>query len=276
MTSRLFVYAVCGDEHVARVNLSLRFLKRFTRLPILVVTTRASAAVEHDQTVAVEVPAERTNREAAVLLKSGLHRVAAAERCCYLDSDVIAVHPEIDSIFAVSDAPVVFGHDHVGLRAFSPYAVRCGCGEPCDHLRQAIEAKFGVTVDADWPHWNSGLFVFGPDAAPLMELWNAFAIAGLADPYWEARDQGTLIAAAWKLGLQGLATLPPRYHRIVDRYFGVPLSRRAKLRVGQYNVDEEYALTDGAGWPRPYFLHFVGGGIGARGWKNWDDVEALL
>jgi hypothetical protein len=40
--------------------------------------------------------------------------------------------------------------------------------------------------------------------------------------------------------------------------------------------DDSYTLTGDVTQLRPFFLHFINGGMLSRGWKNWDDVEALL
>ena len=103
--------------------------------------------------------------------------------------------------------------------------------------------------------------------------WHDYALLALEDPYWEVRDQGTLAATAWRLGLASHAVLPARFNRIVDRFRGHPEARRASLTVSEYRIDTDYGFGDCL---PPVFLHFINGGIGARGWKNWDDAEALL
>ena len=162
-TKHRFVYAVCGDLHVKRVNLSLDFLKRFSRQDILVVAARADARIDHDQVIRIEIDPAFDNRQASILLKTNLHRLTgAAGACCYIDSDVVAVSPEVDSIFQMKSGPVTFSADHGRMRLFSRWAVTCACGmNECDHLRTAIHEKFSVEVDdPNWQHWNGGVFLF--------------------------------------------------------------------------------------------------------------------
>ena len=275
MSIGTFVYCVCGEKHVRAVETSLRFLKRASRADIVVIMARGGP-ISHDQTLCVNVPAGLSDHQAAILLKTSLPRLIATPGvACYLDSDQIAVSPDVDGIFSHYAPPVTFAADHVTLDRFSRCAVRCGCpAGPCDHLRRAIHAKFHVRVwDPHWNHWNGGLFLFGADSSEFAGMWHDYALLSLEDPYWEVRDQGTLAAAAWRLGLASHPVLPARFNRIVDRFRGHPEARRAALPVAEYRIDTGYDLGD---QPPPAFLHFINGGVGARGWKNWEDAEALL
>ena len=273
-----FIYAVCGDAHVRRVNLSIRFLKKFTKSDILVVKSRSTVTVEHDQVIAVEVDPGFNHHQASIVLKTSLpaRLGGSIRRGCYIDSDVVAVGPSIDAIFRESKSPVAFAPDHVTLDVFSRHAVACGCVKPrCDHLRRAIRAKFGARVaPRDWTHWNGGVFVFDGRSNEFMAEWHAMTLAAFQDPYWKDRDQGTLAAAAWKLGLQDQPTLAGRFNRIVDPYYGLKLTRRDDARDDSLNVDQGYDL--GRGRDRPAFLHLINGGFGRNGWPNWDDAARLL
>lgn len=270
-----FVYCVCGERHARAVETSLRFLKRVSRADIIVVTARAGR-IAHDQTFSVDVPAGLTDHEASILLKTSLPRlISSSSVACYLDSDQIAVSAEVNGVFSLYRPPVTFASDHHPVDRFSRYAVRCSCpGPTCDHLRRAILEKFAVVVpDGNWQHWNGGLFLFTSESVGFARLWHDYTLLALEDPYWEVRDQGTLVAAAWRLGLATHETLPDRFNRIVDRFRDHPEGRRAGLTVEQYRVDTGYSLE---GELSPAFLHFVNGGVGIRGWKNWDDAEELL
>jgi glycosyltransferase involved in cell wall biosynthesis len=277
--ARRFVYAVCGDAHAARVNVSLRFLKRYSRAEIVVVTSRTGARIEHDQVVDVATDASLDDHRASIMLKTGLHAIlgGGGSVFCYLDSDVIAVGDAVDSIFDQRRGAVVFVRDHADLPRFSRCAVRCGCPSPgCRHLVDAIKSTFGVTIaDPNWRHWNGGVFVFDDDAAPLLDRWRAFTLRILDDPYWFPRDQGTLAAAAWDLGWQDAPVLPGKFNTIVDCYAGIPEAQRQSAPVAFLPVDRSYRL-DGPSEGCPVFLHFVNGGVSRCGWKNWDDAEALL
>ena len=124
----------------------------------------------------------------------------------------------------------------------------------------------------DWTLWNGGVFLFDEASEPFFDAWHAMTRRTMADPYWRTRDQGTLAAAAWKFGLQDQPVLPQRFNFIVDCMKGIAPARRPSLPASESFVRTDYALgSKGA----PHFIHFVNGGVGRRGWKNWDDVEAL-
>jgi hypothetical protein len=276
----LFVYALCGEAHGHFVNTSLRFLKHFSRQEILVVASRCAGPINHDQVIRLHVPEEFDNHQASIILKTSLHRLLhkPTQRCCYLDTDIVAVDPQVDSIFDLKRGPVSFATDHVKMRRFSRWAVRCSCvaGE-CDHLREAILRKFGLEIqDPDWQHWNGGIFLFDSESADFLDTWHRYTRAILADTAWKTRDQGALIATVWRHGLQNQPPLPSLYNHIVDPMFGFQEARRASLRPSDYHVDNRYSLDGASHLPHPHFLHFINESLGARGWKNWDEAENRL
>lgn len=276
MGKSCFVFAVAGARHVAAVDVALGFLKRVTRADIVVAQTRSERRAAHDQVIAVEVPAEMNDHQASIHLKTGLlaHVRGQAERFCYLDSDVIAVDESVDRVFDHLSGPVAFAPDHADIDAFSGYAVNCTCRGPrCNHLREGLLCTFGVDVrDCVWRLWNGGVFVFDEGSDEFLSTWNAMCRQAMRDPYWRTRDQGTLAGAAWKLGLQHTPLLPASFNFIVDCMRGVVRGDRQSLPASESFVRTDYAL---GGRSSPHFLHFVNGGVGRRGWKNWDDVEAL-
>ena len=276
----LFVYALCGDHHVGLVNTSLRFLKNFTRQEIVVLASRCESEIQHDQVQRHEVPSQLDNHQASIMLKTNVHRLVGslAHRCFYLDTDVIAVDSEIDMIFGMKCGPVSFAPDISRMRAFSRWAVRCSClHEPCDHLRDRIRGKFGVEVsDPDWQHWNGGVFLFDSESVDFMDTWHRYTTSILLDPHWKTRDQGTLIATAWKFQLQNQPTLPTAYNYIVNAMRGIEMSKRATAPISEYFVNVSYSFDPNSTLTHPRFLHFINGGVGARGWRNWDDAEARL
>ncbi len=280
---RAFVFVVCGERHATRLNDSLRFLRRFSKSGIIVVKARVEQPVAADKVVSCRVPRQFDNHQASIFLKTSLHRILPDDgmRYCYLDNDVVAVNPEVDSIFSVARPPIAFAADHCNLREFSRYAVNCRCSKlECEHLHAAIRRKFGVAItDKSWRHWNGGVFVFDRASRPFMEVWHQFTLEAFRDRYWKVRDQGTLAAAAWKLGLQSQPTLPRNYNLVVDPYAAdrTPRSKRRPVDPRKLPADSRYALDGGASAAfRPMLLHFINGGVGLRGWKNWDDAERLL
>lgn len=276
-----FVFVVCGESHAARLNVALKYLKHFSRSDILVVKSRARQKLDCDQVIDCKVPRGFDNHRASIFLKTSLTRTLAGVpgRFCYLDSDVIAVNRDADAVFDLPARPVLFAQDHGNLSRFSRYAVNCGCSqEECEHLPRAIKKKFGVAIaDKHWNHWNGGVFVFDRDSAEFMDTWHRYTLAAFDDPYWKTRDQGTLVATVWKLKLQKLATLPRRYNFIVDRHKSIPQEKRKSAKPRDMPVNDSYSLSGAEpGKPRPSLIHFINGGVGTQGWKNWDDVERLF
>jgi hypothetical protein len=261
------------------VNVSLRFLKKFSRLPIVVLKSRTDVPIDHDQVLDIPIDPALDDHQASIVLKTGLHKTFGDHRVvgCYLDSDVIAVKSTVDSVFDQMAGKIAFCADHVDISTFSKYAVRCGCqSQRCDHLIWAIKETFGVTVARpDWRHWNGGVFVFGEASIPLLDRWHEFTLRILNDPYWTTRDQGTLVAAAWDQSLQDTPCLPHAFNTIVDCFRGIPENLRPSIPVEGLAVDHPYHLEGHSG-ASPSLLHFVNGGVMRRGWKEWDRVEELL
>lgn len=85
-----FVFVVCGSaEHISTLNLSLKFLRRYSAYPVLVVTdsSRNEIAIEHDNIIDVETPQQYSHHEASIFLKTGLHKFLPdinTNKYCYL------------------------------------------------------------------------------------------------------------------------------------------------------------------------------------------------
>ncbi len=142
---------VCGAaKHVETLHVALEHLARFSERPAFVVTDprRNEIPVDHPNIVAVSTPEALSDHQAAIYLKTGLHRIFTGPGpYCYLDSDVLAVRPGVDSIFSHKLGPVVFGSDHCPISEFSPHAVNCACSLPGGRLapgatRESMEAAF--------------------------------------------------------------------------------------------------------------------------------------
>ncbi len=126
-----FVFAVCGDsEHIDTLNYSLRALKKFTTLPIIVVTefSRNAGTIEHDNIINYSAPTHFNHHQASIYLKTSLHRILPmGTDYCYLDSDVVAVCEEAAQVFNHQYNIITFAPDHCTMNKFSPMAVNCGC-----------------------------------------------------------------------------------------------------------------------------------------------------
>jgi glycosyltransferase involved in cell wall biosynthesis len=279
---RGFVLLACGDRYVDRVNAALRYLKRATRHDIVVLRSRSLSAVNHDQIIECAPPNHFTDREACVSLKTNVHRILGnlSRSWCYLDSDIIVLNSRVDRVFDHLHGEVAFARDHVNIDALSQHIVKCGCADArCNHLRQEIQTRFNVHIpDGRWIPWNGGMFAFGPDSFEFLDQWHEYAGSTLSSGLWHSRDQGSLAATVWKMGLQRLPPLPRRYNRIVDGLNGVDADSSRPITPSQLIVDRSYRLEaqkTGA-ISSPVCLHFINDTVGKRGWKNWDDVEAML
>jgi hypothetical protein len=270
-----FVLAVAGESHVAAAGTAIRFLKHFTRCDIVVLQTRSAARAPHDQVVALEAPASLDNHQASIWLKTNLmtHVRGLADRFCYLDSDVIAVNEGAAAIFDHRSGPVDFAPDNATIDAFSPWAIHCDCEPPCGCLRQALATRFGEVIDdGDWRMWNGGVFLFDEASEDFLRDWHTMTCSVMDDPFFRTRDQGTLAATVWRHGLERQALLDSRFNLIVDCMRRIPPARRPAVTADQCPVRDDYAL----GQSGPSLIHFINGGVGRAGWRNWDDVARLL
>jgi len=135
----------------------------------------------------------------------------------------------------------------------------------CSHLVNKIEDEFRVRVnDGSWRHWNGGLFVFDDRSRAFLDYWHEASRRIFQRPDWRVRDQGTLVAATWKFGLQDAPTLPVEFNFIAD-YNSTHLA-----------LDKErgFRVRDG-GYVRPYFVH-VYHEFGRRDWDVWRWLESIL
>jgi hypothetical protein len=151
----VFVFVVCGEnKHIEVLNFSIKYLRRFSQNQILVVTDsrRNSIKIDHNNILDIETPAHLDHHQASIFLKTGLHKfLDLSANYCYLDSDVIALTPNVDKIFNYQYGPVTFAADHCRVNEFSPYAVNCGCLEKKNNDQQAfVEVVKKVIPDYEY------------------------------------------------------------------------------------------------------------------------------
>jgi len=268
-----FVFAVAGDEHVAALGVALAFLRGATRGEIVVVQRQGDTKAAHDQCLMIDVPPGLSDHHAAIWLKTGLQRFIGLERpFCYLDSDVIALSPAIEQIFAEPRKGISFASDHATIDGFSRWAVRCSCSGPCGHLREALFCDFQAEItELDFLLWNGGVFVADSDAEPLLDLWHGMVSASFKLPYWRTRDQGLLAGAAFRCGLQHAPRLPATYNTIIDCYDGIPRALRSGTPAARLAIHQTHLPL-----PRAVAAHFINGGIGRTGWPHWDHLAGML
>lgn len=276
-----FVFVVCGPvEHLDTLGTAIRHLRPVTKAEIWVVTdthrnARPMDAEGTDHVVDVATPRELDDHQASIWLKTSVHRHVPDGEWCYLDSDIIAAAPGVEGVFDERRGPVAFASD-VTIREnsvdrFSPWAMTCDCvgygdQHSCAHLREQLTERFALDVPGDWLHWNGGVFVFGADSAPFLDLWHERAVASFGWPEWKTRDQGTLIATAWTLGLQDLPRISPEFNFIAD--------------LGNYDLcldlDRGWAHHPSGPWYDPKLLHLYTSPLEDPAWRLGPDVESVI
>lgn len=423
MRKNIFVFVVCGaDNHIRTLNYSLGHLRHFSKNEILVVTdsSRNTLEIGHANVLDISTPTELSHHQASIYLKVGLHKfVDMTHQYCYLDSDVVAVNEDVDTIFYHPVEPIAFAADHCTMRQFSPTAIKCPCienrqkdidllkqleasylklerkfhedlrsfndqyipsdpkgfenykklkdiiqeysegyrwflktppafqfilarfkpgtynfekflqskgdyfwndknkqafdsagnllydarAEPpqhpsyyhhiksnspfiwseintywlnqkgediysvanCTHLEEQLAEKFEVTVNSTWQHWNGGVFLFNSASTEFMDKWFDKTMKIFEDAYWKTRDQGTLIATVWEMGLQEAGTLPQEFNFLADRK---NLHLKFKEKKGFSFDDFLTCIT-------PSFIH-VYHDFGITGWDVWDYIDSTI
>ena len=143
MAEQVFVFVVCGNrEHIDTLHFSLRALRKYSSRPIWVVTEsrRNEIPIIWENVIEAHPPESYTHHQAGIWMKTGLHRILpSGNHYCYLDSDVVALSEEVNTVFSFYRAPISFSTDHCRLNAFSPYAVRCNCRKRYADDQQKLE-----------------------------------------------------------------------------------------------------------------------------------------
>lgn len=131
--------------------------------------------------------------------------------------------------------------------------------DSCTHLQQYVFNKFNINItEADWQHWNGGAFLFSVESNEFMETWHQFTLEIFKDKNWKTRDQGTLIATVWKLGLQNQPVLDDIWNYIADYY-------NQTLEV---NEEKNEISKDGKIFTKPELIHIYHH-FGDKNWKVW-------
>lgn len=127
MSNRKFVFIICGKkDHIETLNQSLRFLRYFSQKEIIVITDkkRNESEILHDNIINVVSPVHFTNKQASRWLKTGLWQwLDMSHTYCYLDSDIIAVSEEMDSIFDYRQGVIQFVQDVTSIGDCGGYLV---------------------------------------------------------------------------------------------------------------------------------------------------------
>jgi len=141
-----FVYVACGsDEHIRRLQLSIRALKKFSKKDIIVVTDalKNQVSIEYDKIISIPTPSNLNAHQSVIFLKTSLHRyLENGPIYTYLDTDIIARSSLVNRVFDHFINPVAFATDYVDIQHFSPAAMMCGCVEKFRHYEKTLTGLF--------------------------------------------------------------------------------------------------------------------------------------
>ncbi len=136
----------------------------------------------------------------------------------------------------------------------------------CNHLIEAIEDKFSTRVtNAQWQHWNGGVFLFNKDSIEFMDLWLKKTMEIFKDRHWKVRDQGTLVATVWALNLQNQKHLPAEYNFLADYHMSNLI----------YEADKGFSYDNFESSVQPFFYHIYHH-FGDETWEVWQNIKKLL
>lgn len=237
-----FILTVAGQQHVPQCNLALKHLKQFTKHDIVVLSVRASD-IQHDNVKELLLP-QYDDFMASRYLKTNVCKIIRpAHTCCYIDNDVLAVG-DVDRIFNEFRKPVTFATDQVQtVRKFSEWALTDG-----QHLEKVIASKFDIEVQAGWPILNGGVFLFNRSAEAFLNTWWQYTVEVCQDEGWKKRDQGALIAAIWKHGLQ-------KHTRLAPEFNWIPYQTELQLQCESPRIERD--RIRGRVGRSVRFLHFI-------------------
>ena len=130
---KAYVFVVCGaKEYIDTLHFSLKSFKKNTSYPKIVITdtNRNEIPIIHDNIIHVDTPKEMNHHQASIFLKTSIYKyLPKGGRYVYMDSDILAIGNNCDSIFEQYIPPIRFGADHCNLPLFSPTALNCNCKE---------------------------------------------------------------------------------------------------------------------------------------------------
>ncbi|HEY1037257.1 MAG TPA: glycosyltransferase, partial [Candidatus Paceibacterota bacterium] len=131
------------------------------------------------------------------------------------------------------------------------------------NLPDAIRYYFGIDVDPDWRLWNSGVFLFDARSKDFLDTWHQFTVKTFDLPQWKVKDQGPLVAAVWRHGLQRADRIPSTYNWL----FGMSERGKAKTLFTGKGFKFRKSKID--------ILHFIGG-TRNMGKKEWLDAFRII
>ena len=136
--------------------------------------------------------------------------------------------------------------------------------DECEHLIDEIKNTFDINVkNKNWQHWNGGVFLFNDTSTDFMETWHTKTNHIFSLPNWKTRDQGTLIATVWEMGLQNQRVLSKNWNFIADCYNKGLALKAAESQITDDGFKNSYS---------PNFIH-VYHNWGNKEWDVWQWIE---
>lgn len=261
------VMVACGEAHLQRAKRSIEYLRYFGLDRIKVITSSGHIPELQAEIVTVTLPEKYSEAEKSRLIKTNLLSYLPEEPqlYLYLDTDVMVVSPDFANVVEFFSPPITFTFDHhVRVGNFGKWGLTESNPYEYDLVR-AFREYFGVIVDPEWRQRNGGVFLFDRSAAEFFECWYDLTKQAIKNEHWTTRDQPSMAAALWKLGLQDQPCFPEAYNWLV-RHSGEPNS--------QLEFRGERFFFSGC---QLHALHFVGGWGAVYGscWE-WDRVSDML
>jgi len=129
----------------------------------------------------------------------------------------------------------------------------------CSHLARLLNTEFNIQVPNDWNHWNGGVFLFNDGSATFMDEWHRISISFFGNKKWKTRDQASLVAVAWKMGLQNHPVMDSKWNFLIDYDKGEILQ----------SGDDVTLLYKGVPLELPEFSHIYSH-FGDETWDVWN------
>lgn len=135
----------------------------------------------------------------------------------------------------------------------------------CSHLREFLKNDSGLSLPADFRHWNGGVFLFDNQSFPAFETWHYHSSRLMKNPLLANKyiDQLSLIITASEHDFQHKSRLPVKYNFITD----------SGNKEVAYHPDKGYTYNAFQTTFALAFLH-VYHHWGQKKWSIWQAVQA--
>jgi hypothetical protein len=115
---------------------------------LLQISSRNEIPVSHPNIIDYKTPENYSHHQASIFLKTGLPQfLPTGNRYCYLDTDIVAVGKNADSIFDHFVSPITFAPDHCVTDQFSPSAINCKCATEFAVWEKELKQLFKIHKD---------------------------------------------------------------------------------------------------------------------------------